>query len=318
MPWTRPANLIPLLLLLLLLSGCATGPLRPAPDRLQPWTKALRDSQPDDAFAAVYKAGPERLVFIGAKHANQDDSLTFRMIRGAYAAFAIDTVIAEGFATSRGPNPATVLKYAADSKARPDGFVEGGETVPTALGAQLEGAVLWGGEPDDLALKSLLAADGVSNEDLLGFYVLRNIPQWIGERQIADAGDPRLQPLVTAALAKNRQLLGLPPTVLPDFEQWAAWYAKLNGRPIGPAFVTEEVGPLSDGSFASNRIAHAISRARAAYLHDLVITHLAAGESVLVVFGASHLIIHRPALDDVLGPPCYVGSDMARAAEACR
>ena len=100
------------LLPLLVLAGCATSPLRPAPDKLEPWTIALRDRQPEGARAAVYKVGAKRLVFIAAEHSNRNDSLTFRLIRDAYSAFAFDTVIAEGFPTSRGPNPARISAIA--------------------------------------------------------------------------------------------------------------------------------------------------------------------------------------------------------------
>jgi hypothetical protein len=301
-----------------LLTGCASSTLLPASSELQPWTTSLRDQQPEDAFAAIYKVGPKHLIFVAAKHANRDDSLTFRLIRDAYAAFEIDTVIAEGFATSRGANPPSVFEYASKSAVRPDGFVEGGETVPTVLGARQENATLWGGEPDDLVIRARILANGFSAEDLLGFYVLRNIPQWIGERQIEHAGDPRLQSLVVAALSRNRLTLALPGTVLPDFAKWTAWYQALNQRPIGADFVTEEVGPLADGRFGTNRIAYAISRERDAYLHELIIAHLSDRETVLVVFGASHLMIHRPALDAVLGQPCYSGSNLDFGASICR
>ena len=306
------------LLCLVLLTGCAARSWAPEPSKLQPWTMALRDQQPEEAFVAVYNAGSKHLIFIGAKHANKIDSPTFRMIEAAYAAFRIDTVIAEGFATSRGANPPTTIAWAARNVATADGFVEGGETVPTVMGAQREPATLLGGEADDLEIKAQMAAAGVSDEDLLGFYVLRNIPQWIGERQVTDAGDPRLPNLVVAALAKNRQSLQLPKEVLPDYQAWAAWYQRLNRRPIGSGFVTEEVGPLADGRFATNRIGHAISKARGTHLHNLIVAHLNARQTVLVVFGASHMMIHRPALDAVLGEPCYTGSDLMAAAAACR
>jgi hypothetical protein len=303
--------------LLIVLSSIAAPHLRPAPQKLQPWTMALRDRQPDDAFAAVYKIGRKHLVFVAAQHANRSDSLTFRVIRDAYDHFRFDTVIAEGFPTSRGPNPSRILKYVAENGPDKGGFVEGGETVPTVLGAQQQKAALWGGEADDSDVKSAVLRRGVSATDLLGFYVLRNIPQWIGEHRIDNAADPRLQALVVAALAKNRELLGVPAEVLPDFAQWSAWYERLNGKPIGASFVTEEVGPLSDGKFGTNRIAYAVSRSRDAYLHNLIISHLNADESVLVVFGGSHFAIHQPALKAVLGKPCYLGTDLAKAWAAC-
>lgn len=304
--------------LLLLLSGCAAAPLRPAPEKLEPWTTSLRDRQPEDAFAAVYKRGRHRLVFVAAQHANRDDSLTFRLIRDAYATFQFDTVIAEGFATSRGVNPPSIFKYAAESGPKADGFVEGGETVPTTLGARQENAKLWGGEADDLDIKASVLAEGLSEADLLGFYVLRNVPQWIGERKIKDAGDAQLKPLVEAALAKSRAALHLPADVLASFAEWTEWYEDLNRKRIGVGFATEEVGPLADGKFGTNRIAFAISRARDAHLHKLIINHLNAGESVLVVFGGSHLMIQQPALDAAIGQPCYVGTELGRTALNCR
>lgn len=304
--------------LLLFLSGCAAAPLRPAPEKLEPWTTTLRDRQPEDAFAAVYKRGHHRLVFVAAQHANRDDSLTFRLIRDAYATFEFDTVIAEGFPTSRGVNPVSLYKYAAESGPKADGFVEGGETVPTVLGARQENANLWGGEPDDLDVKAQVLAEGLSGADLLGFYVLRTVPQWIGERQIVDAGDTRLRPLAEAALARNRAALQLSADVLTGYAEWAEWYEGLNRKPLGADFATEEIGPLADGKFGTNRIAFAVSRARDAYLHKLIVRHLNAGESVLVVFGGSHFMIQRPALDAAIGQPCYVGTQLVRAPSSCR
>lgn len=302
---------------LLLATAAATLPLQPAPERLAPWTTQLRDQQPQGAFAAVYKIGAKHFVFVGAQHANRIDSPTFKLIDQAYANFQFDTVIAEGFPTSRGPNPARTLKYVADKGPRSDGFVEAGELFPTAQGARKQQAQLWGGEASDLSVKAGLFARGVSSEDLLGFYVLRNIPQWIREQKIDHAADPRLVPLVEAALARDRATLQLSANTLRDFKAWAAWYERLNDKPIGENFVTEEVGPLADGSYGSNAVAFAVSRERAVYLHNLVIRHLNREEGVMVVFGASHLMIHRPALDAALGAPCYAGTDMAQAKVDC-
>ncbi|QAY78293.1 hypothetical protein [Sphingosinicella sp. BN140058] len=299
-----------------LLLACCPAPFRTAPERLAQWTTSLRDEQPDDAFAAVYKTGKRHLVFIGARHANRTDSLTFELIRNAYSAFRVDATIVEGSPTSRGPNFARLIEYASSAKVT-DGFQEGGETIPAVMGAVQEGATLWGGEPDDADIKTRMLGEGFPSADLLGFYVLRSIPEWIREKKLTEAGDPRLASLVEKELARNRQRLALGPDVLPSFTDWADWYKATNGKPIGPSFAMEETGPLSDGAFPSNRIAAAISRARAAYLHEFIISHLNAGETVLVVFGSSHLMIHRTALDAVLGSPCYVGSDIAAAAKNC-
>ena len=257
-------------------------------------------------------------MFVAAVHENRNDSRTFQLIRSSFAAFKFDTVIAEGFPTAWGNNPQRIFDYAAKTGALVDGFVEGGETIPTVSGAKQQDARLIGGEPSDTDIKARVSSEGVTAEDLLGFYVLRNIPQWIGERKIEGAGDHRLRPLVEAALERNRQSLAIASSVLPTYDRWADWYFAINRKAIGSGFNPEETGPLTDGRYGSNRIAAAVSRARDSHLHELIVARLNAGESVLVVYGASHLMIQRPALDATLGPPCYVGSDLIAATRACR
>jgi len=182
-------------------------------------------------------------------------------------------------------------------------------------GGTRRGAELWGGKPDEVDVKARVMAQGFSAEDVLGFHVLRTISQWVRKRRVENAGDSRLQFLVEEELRRARGALELPGTVLPGFERWADWYQALNGRPIGPDLAVEEVGPLSDDPFPSNRIAAAVSQARDAFL---IIKHLNAGKSVLVVFGGSHLMIHRPALDAALGGPCHASESLEAAAARCR
>ena len=173
---------------------------------------------------------------------------------------------------------------------------------------------MWGGEPDDSQIRDSLTSQGMSTEDVLGFYTLRTVPQWLREQKIASADDAHTHTLIDAELAHNRERLALPATILPSYAAWAEWYERTNGKAFGTTFELEEGGPLADGRYGSNRIAAAISRSRDAFLLDAIAERLNAGESVLVVFGASHLMILRPALDAMLGQPCYVGSELRVAA----
>lgn len=305
--------------LLLCATACATGEsaqrLNPATSRLAPWTTQLREQQPKDAFAAVYRVGKTHLIFVGALHENETDSATFQMIRDAYAVFDIDTVIAEGVPTSSGPNPQSLMNYGSE-EAR-NGFQEGGESVPTVVGALKDGAQVWGGEPDDPDVKARVIAQGFSPEDVLGYYVLRVIPQWERERKIENAGDPRLRLLVEEQLRWARGALKIDDTVLPGFDRWANWYQASNGKPITSGLAIEEVGPLHDGSYRTNKVAAAVSRARDTFLHELIVKHLKARKTVLVVFGGSHLMIQRPALDAALGSPCHAGESLKYAPGRC-
>jgi hypothetical protein len=296
--------------------GACQSVVAPTPSHLQAWTAQLRDAQPEDAFAAVYRYGSQRLIFVGAKHANRTDSLTFRLIDEAYASFHVSTLIVEGPPYSRGANADRLITWV-DSQREIDGFIEGGEIVPAVRQARARGADVWGGEPDDANIRDHVLAQGFAREDMLGFYTLRSVPQWIRERKIEGPSEDRVKPFIESELEHNRQRLALPPTILPDYMAWSQWYAKLNGKRFGKAFDPEATGPLADGNYESNKIAEAVSRARDEFLLDIIARHLNAHESTMVVFGESHLMILRPALDSMLGTPCYVGGDLKAARTSC-
>ena len=165
------------LALVLSIAACQSS-VTPAPSKLQPWTSQLRDAQPEDAFAAIYARDQKWLIFVGAKHATQTDSLTFRLIDDAYASFPVTTLIVEGPPYSRGANADGLIRWV-ESQGEKDGFLEGGEIVPAVRGARARGAAVWGGEPEDGDIRDRVVARGFSLEDLLGFYTLRSVPQWV-------------------------------------------------------------------------------------------------------------------------------------------
>ncbi|MEO1170839.1 MAG: hypothetical protein AAFX94_02145 [Myxococcota bacterium] len=290
------------------LCGCVSPPTplsRPVAraDDLALFTRALRDRQPDDPFVAVYRYRDAHLVWVAAKHAVETASPTFQLIRSAYQNYPFDTVIVEGCPTSWGPNAPRLIDYVRQGQQEESaGHQPRGEIVPTVIGAQLSGATLLCGEPDDLTLRARLVDAGIHDSELLGFYTLRSVPQWQRERRVIGPTDPRIDDLLTRELETNRRRLGLAPDVLPGVEDWRRWYANTNRKPFGAGFQLEETGPLADGEHGTNRVAAAISRMRAFHLHELVVDRVGRGDRVLVVFGASHLMIHRPALDAVFGP----------------
>ncbi len=300
----------------LILSSACQRSITLAPSKLNSWTSQLHDRQPEDAFGAVYKFGGKKLIFIAAKHSTESDSLTFKVIKEAYATFDIDSVIVEGYPYSHGPNSEKVLRWAARKQARNE-FQEGGESVPTVMGAQAENATIWGGEPDDADIRAGVLSQGFSEEDLLGSYTLRSVPQWVRERKISSAGDPQTRTLIDSELERNRMRLGFDAGLLADYGAWLRWYVDTNRKFFGEEFELQEVGPLANGPYETNKISAAISRARAEFLLGLIAKHLNAGESLMVVFGASHFMIHEPALNHMLGPPCYKGDELGAALAKC-
>jgi hypothetical protein len=151
----------------------------------------------------------------------------------------------------------------------------------------------------------------------LGLYVLRVIPQWLRDRTISGTRDEKLPELVERQLSRSLNGLGIAKPPFTDFGGWADWYRSTNHKLIGDGLDIEEVGPLADGPWPSNRIAWSISKARDAHLLGMIERQLAEERSIVVVFGGSHAAILQPALDAGLGPPCYVGSDLSQARSRC-
>jgi len=301
------------LLLSICLSACLPG-LRPVDEELRPWTLAMAESHVPEASLATYKTDEGLLVFAAVDHSNRLDSPTFALIKKIFGAFHFDVLVIEGFETSE---PQDSIRNWALGKEKLAGVQEGGEAALAILSAMQQGASVVGGEPSDAEMLVASSDFGLSKQDLLGFYTLRSIPQWIREGRITGASDPALPESVDRELEINRDRLGLSEHFLPNYISWRKWYERINDKPFGHNFDPQEAGPSIDGQFGSNKIGASISQVRAVHLHKLMIDQLNSQRKALVVFGSSHLLIHRPALDHVLGSPCYVGANPEGSATNC-
>lgn len=303
----------------LALIGCAHAQaqtLTPRPDRIAPWTRSLRDAQPDQPYVLVYRNGEVRLIFVAAQHENAVDSPTFRLIDRAFTLWPVRSVIVEGTSSALGANPPELMAIVSRSHRNPKVDPDG-EAGPVVRNAVTVGARVYGGEANDLAVRDLVRRAGIKDIDLLGYYVLRVIPQWMRDGSMSRPDDPKLAELVDKQLRRSAAELGLPSNLMSDFNSFAAWYLRTNGKPLSKGVDQEESGPLVDGPWRTNRIGAVVSRARDAHLLTQIADRLNSDGSVLVVFGGSHAIIDKPALDAMLGAPCYVGIDIHTAATSC-
>lgn len=298
---------------LLVLGSC--GASDPS-NRLAVWTRALSDAQTDGPQLLVFQRNGRRLVFVAVEHEANPRSPTHRLITSAFA-LSPRIVIVEGLPTSRGYDPPDLAEIAGEQP-QANGLLANGETVPAVSGALQSGASLLGGEPEDEQVRVITATLGVSDEDLLGFYVLRVVPQWLVQRQITDLANENATELINQQLARSRSELGLSADVLPDADSWRLWRLAKNRRADPHRLDVEEAGPLSDGPWPTSRIGAAISRARDTHLYRLIEAQLRRARSVMVVFGGSHALIQLPALQMLLGPPCYRGSEPVDALKTCR
>lgn len=285
-------------------------------EKLAVWTQALADSQHDGPELLLFQRGDRKLAFVGAKHDSDPDSRTHRLIDSTFLVFKPRIVIIEGAPTSWGYNPTRLIEVGSQ-RPNAQGLLPDGETVPTVRGALASGSIIIGGEPSDADVRRIVATRGVSDEDLLGFYVLRVIPQWLSQREFDDLKSTRATALIDKQLARSRAALKLSADLLPDATAWRRWRLERNFGASSDRIDIEEAGPLADGPWKTSQVGAAISRARGTHLYELTKAALAKHRSVLVVFGGSHALIQLPALERLLGAPCYRGDDAESAAESC-
>lgn len=285
-------------------------------EKLAVWTQALADSQHDGPELLLFQRGDRKLAFVGAQHDSDPDSRTHRLIDSTFLVFKPRIVIIEGAPTSWGYNPTRLIEVGSQ-RPNAQGLLPDGETVPTVRGALASGSIIIGGEPSDADVRRIVATRGVSDEDLLGFYVLRVIPQWLSQREFDDLKSTRATALIDKQLARSRAALKLSADLLPDATAWRRWRLERNFGASSDRIDIEEAGPLADGPWKTSQVGAAISRARDNHLFELTKAEIAKHRSVLVVFGGSHALIQLPALEELMGAPCYRGEKVESIPKSC-
>jgi hypothetical protein len=298
----------------IVLAGCVAST---DAGKLAIWTQKLAASQVDGPELLVFKHGNAKLAFVGVQHESDPTSGTHRLIASTFSIFTPRVVIVEGAPTSWGYNPARLLRVT-DEKPDAQGLLASGETFPAVRGAIEADSKLLGGEPDDADVRRIASRLGVSDQDLLGFYVLRVVPQWLSQKKFDDLESRSATDLLDLQLERSRQELGLGTDTLKDADAWRSWRLRKNRGANSKTVDVEEAGPLADGPWFTNAIAASISRARDTHLFELTKQQLTGYGAVMVVYGGSHALIQYPALTALLGRPCYRGAKVEDVSRSCR
>ena len=263
---------------------------------MRAYSYALEERETDGPFLERFTARGLELVFLAAHHENRRAAPTFRLVDEALAAQRVGVVVVEGVPTSLGLDPPALLE--SFERSVQGDFYPMGEPSYAALGARERGIAFVGGEPDEGELRAAVREAGFDDRDLVGFYFVRQVPQYQRSGELERSTLPDLYAGLTA---HYRSRLGLR---LADqsYEAFLAWYHAANGKPFDLAtFDPEEAAPVEDGAFRTQRLSHVVGVARDRHVVQLVDELLREHGSVLVVFGKSHLACQRPAYEALLG-----------------
>jgi hypothetical protein len=294
----------PIYLSLLLLPACAATRAQ-LPERLdeklvQPWSQELSRAQPlPPPYVAEFRSGARSLTYLAVEHEQDGSGKSLGLVKKVVGQGKYDVILLEGFPWSKGMNPNALREMA--SRDGVNDFFAGGEISVAVQGAMSLKKAFYGAEPDDLAVKAALLAAGFTPEDVLGFYVTRQIPQWERDGTL-------LQKSFDTAYLNFRDTFGrkleLDAGVLPTPESFREWFAKKNGeifhaRDVG----TETVAPYVDGTVFTQKMSAVVGKVRDQHVVRVIDDMLEKKKSILVIFGASHYLTQRPALEATLGAP---------------
>lgn len=144
---------------------------------IRPWSMDLQKEEPFKyPFLVHYKTETNEVRYLAAKHSNSVESPTFKTIKTTLRLFKPNIIIIEGFSRSRGISPQFFIDYT--KRCKQDSFTKCGESsYAIDLSRPLQIPFV-GGEPSDKNIYNEVKTKGYTANDLLGFYTLRQIPQW--------------------------------------------------------------------------------------------------------------------------------------------
>jgi hypothetical protein len=268
-------------------------------DAVLPWSRELQNAQLyQPPFLARFEKDGQGLYVVAAYHGC--DPRTFRLIDEVFATHQVRLAVVEGWPASGGVNPPMFTGSFKEWLA--SGFCQGGgESGYTAFHAQEHGASFIGGEPDEQAVVQAVLKQGFTVEDLLGFYFVRQVPQFRREGALETKGLEACFRMLIDGMGKKAGLQEASAHF--SLDQFRDWYGKRQGKTFDIATMDrQETAPLASGNFVQ-RLSSVTGIVRDRFTVDLIATHLAIEKYVLVVYGGSHFATQRPALEALMGKP---------------
>lgn len=274
------------------------------PELIHSWENYEKLPSRETPYHEIYTACGKTLIYVAAQHGNNPESNTFKLINRLFENHPIEYAIVEGFPSEIGISPQSMINYANNAETTP-GDAEPYLTIRQAI---TKGAKFQGGEPSDKQVMDEVAKADISPIDLLGFYIVRQIPQLIRREQINDANDPRLTDEIFSMVGSFSDATGVPIKNLEAVDGLANfrnWYEAINGVSFTENYRNTDSWPgvtSSSGPRATNTISTKVADARDHHIIGVIDAALRESNTIIVVYGASHHTIQEPALKAAFEP----------------
>ena len=270
--------------------------------KIHSWSKFGDLKQEELPYMKTYEGCEKTLIYVAASHGNDAESPTFKMVRSAFDNHAINFAIVEGFPSAYGISDPQLLDYAKSVK----GTASDAEAYEAIRLAIEKGAVFQGGEPDEKVIVDAIQKAGKTPVDLLGFYIVRQIPQYIRQNNLETIEDPRLDAEIDKLVQNLISETGIDRTELSAVDsavKFKNWYWETNKMLFKESFRNQDAWPSTSISDPrpTNFISDQVGDIRDQHIVSVINRALQDNTTVLVVYGGSHHVIQEPALKSVFG-----------------
>lgn len=267
-------------------------PLHAAPVAFDPALvepEVMRKTELRAPYLARFEKDGRVLLYVAARHEVTFANSTMDLIRRAFRDEKPDCLVIEGVSNGTESGFLAYARRACGESACP-----AGEPAFAALLAEEKKIPFAGGEPGDERVLPAMEKLRYSRRDVFNFYFARRVPQY---RREGRQGEP-LAGLYSDYLKKFPSFQGDGFT----FDDFSVWYRERNGKAFELAsFDDDEVAPKSAGKFYTQRLSAAVNLVRNRFAVALVAEKMTAHRRVLIVYGGSHFLMERRALERTLG-----------------
>jgi hypothetical protein len=263
------------------------------------WSHDLENEPPgEQPVIAHFKNSSYELFYLAATHETSLDSPTLKLVDKLFKEHHFEILLVEPFPHSAGQSPAWAVKEA--KQGIRGNFILGGEAALAVVRADAKKISFFGGEPDHHLIYQSLRSRGYTDQDIVGFYLVRQIPQWLREKQDQNGLLERNAPHFIKNYCKE-----FPVTPCPNLRELRAWFKAKMNRELGADIINAEVDPIADGKLLTQRMASAVSDVRDKYTLNIIEDLLREYKQVAVVYGSGHFVTLRKSLDAALGTPSF-------------
>jgi hypothetical protein len=278
--------------------GCASAP-QLDPRAIRTWSQSLEGEYPQyKSVIAHYANGPYELFYLAARHTNSMDSDTMRLVQRLFATEHFNVLLIESIPHSSSESPKWFVDEA--KKGITETFVSGGESALAVTLAAQKQIPFFAGEPDHQEIYRDLKSQTYTDLDILGFYVVRQIPQWVREQRNRKNLLAREVPPFLKNYCKMFSTQGCP-----AFETLLTWYRDKMGRELSLDISNEDSAPLAEGLLITQKMSARVGVLRDRFTLGIIQKLLAKYKKIAVVYGASHLITLRRSFDAAFGLPVF-------------